>query len=318
MKVLVTGAAGYIGSHVSRALEEAAHEVVRLDDFSTGHERLLAGRPCVRASILDAEAIDDALRGCDAVAHLAGSALVPESVARPEKYWRNNLAGGLVLVERMLAAGVRRLVFASTCAVYGIPARVPIDEDAPHAPVSPYGASKAAFERVLRDVDAAHGLRSVSLRFFNAAGCDARGDLGELHEPETHLIPLALHALRGGRPLVVHGTDFETPDGTCVRDYVDVRDLSRAHLLALEALASGRAIAPALNLGQGSGHSVREVLASCERVVGRPVPSSDGARRPGDPARLVARTGLATRELGWTPRHDLDDMVATTWRFLSG
>jgi UDP-glucose-4-epimerase GalE len=317
MKVLVTGAAGYIGSHVARALEAASHEVVRLDDFSTGHERLLAGRPCVRASIHDAEALDAALRGCDAVAHLAGSALVPESVARPEKYWRNNLAGGLNLLERMLAGGVGNLVFASTCAVYGIPARVPIDDEAPHAPVSPYGASKAAFERVLREVREAHGLRSVSLRFFNAAGCDERGDIGELHEPETHLIPLAIKALRGGRRLVVHGTDFETPDGTCVRDYVDVRDLARAHVSALDALATGRAIPQALNLGQGRGDSVREVLAACASVAGRPVPSDDGPRRPGDPARLVAQADRARVHLGWTAQHGLHDMVATAWHFMS-
>jgi len=320
MKVLVTGAAGYIGSHVALALEEAGHEVAQIDDLSTGHEINLRGRPCVRASLADRATLRGALSGCDAVAHLAGSALVPESVRRPEAYWRNNLANGLVLVEEMLAAGVGRLVFSSTCAVYGLPARVPISEDLPLQPVTPYGASKAAFERVLADCGAAHGLRSVALRYFNAAGCHESGEIGELHDPETHLLPNVLLHLLGRRPeITVFGRDYETPDGTCVRDYVDVRDIATAHLDALRLLAGDAPPdAPflAVNLGHGRGHSVLEVLRACERATGRAATVADGPRREGDPPFLVADAARSRALLGWQPRHDLDDMVETAWRFL--
>ena len=316
MKVLVTGAAGYIGSHVARALEESGHSVVRLDDLSTGHESLAAGRPLVRASLLERDKVAEALRGCDAVAHLAGSALVPESVVRPELYWRNNLAAGLVLVEEMLAQRVLRLAFSSTCAVYGVPAEVPIPEDAPHAPITPYGASKAAFERVLSDMAAAHGLRSVVFRFFNAAGAHETGDIGEIHDPETHLIPIVLQSMAGRRDaFVVHGTDYDTPDGTCLRDYVDVRDIARAHVVALGALADGTLQGGAFNLGHGHGHSVLDVVRACERVTGRKARMSMGPRRPGDPPRLVARIERVREALGWTALHELESMVKTAWRF---
>jgi UDP-glucose-4-epimerase GalE len=320
MRVLVTGAAGYIGSHVARALQEGGHEVVRLDRLSTGRKDLAGGEPLVRASILDAGRVREALQGCDAVAHLAGSALVSESVAKPIDYWRNNLVGGLVLAEEMVAAGVKSLVFASTCAVYGIPHQVPIDEDAPKAPISPYGQSKLAFERLLADVRTAHGLRSVSLRFFNAAGAHERGDIGELHDPETHIIPLVLRAIAGrSEGFTLCGNDFPTEDGTCVRDYVDVRDLARAHVLALQALHEGREdLPPAMNLGQGVGFSNMAVIRTCEEVTGRKAPLAIGPRRAGDPPALVARADRAREALRWTPKHDLRAMVETAWKFMTG
>lgn len=319
MKVLVTGAAGYIGSHVARALEESGHEAMRLDDLSTGHESLAAGRPLLRASLHDRRQVAEALRGCDAVAHLAGSALVPESVEKPELYWRNNLGAGLNLVEGMLAQGIHHLVFSSTCAVYGIPTQVPISEDAPQAPISSYGSSKAAFERLLADVGAAHSLHSISFRFFNAAGAHESGDIGEIHDPETHLIPIVLEVAAGRRKaLIVHGTDYDTPDGTCVRDYVDVRDIARAHVVGLEALASGRSGGGTFNLGHGRGHSVLEVVRTCEAVTGREIPTEMGPRRPGDPPRLIASVDRVRDALGWTARHELASMVETAWRFMEG
>lgn len=317
MKVMVTGGAGYIGSHVARALEEAGHEIVRFDRLSTGRETLAGGKPLVKASLLDRDRVLEALSGCDAVAHLAGSALVGESVLRPEIYWRNNLVAGLTLVECMAETGVDKLVFASTCAVYGTPGTVPIDEDAPKDPINPYGATKLAMERLLADVRAAHGLRSVSLRFFNAAGAHERGDIGELHDPETHLVPIVLQVLAGRRDrVVIFGDDHPTPDGTCVRDYVDVRDLAAAHVLALHALERGDDVPPALNLGHGAGHSVREVIAACERVTGRPARPAVGPRRAGDPPTLVARADRVREALGWSPRHGLEEMVASAWKFL--
>jgi UDP-glucose-4-epimerase GalE len=317
MRVLVTGAAGYIGSAVARSLEEAGHETVRFDDLSTGDERNLAGADCVVASVLDRGALEGALAGCDAVAHLAGAALVPESVRDPEKYWRINLAGGLSLVEAMHATGVRSIVFSSTCAVYGIPETVPITEDLPHRPITPYGASKAAFERVLADARDAHGLRAAIFRYFNASGAHAGGDIGEIHDPETHLIPNVLAAAAGRRDaLTVFGTDYPTPDGTCVRDYVDVRDISSAHVLALEALHSQDLEWLAGNLGTGKGASVMEVLRACEKTVGREITYETGERREGDPPELIAAGGGVARErLGWEPKHDLDDMVSSAWAF---
>lgn len=319
MKVLVTGGAGYIGSHVARALSERGHDVVRIDRLSAGRPNVASGESLVKASILDQSLLRDALKGCDAVAHLAGSALVSESVARPIDYWRNNLVGGLVLVEQMLAQDIRSLVFASTCAVYGIPETVPIDEDAAKAPISPYGQSKLSFERLLHDVRAAHGFESISLRFFNAAGAHERGDIGELHDPETHIIPLVLQAIAGRREgFTLCGNDFPTPDGTCVRDYVDVRDLAHAHVLALEALHEKREMPPAINLGQGVGFSNMQVIRTCEEVTGRAAPVTIGPRRQGDPPALVARADRARDLLKWRPKHDLKAMVETAWKFMTG
>ena len=258
MRVMVTGAAGYIGAHVARGLVEAGHEVVRVDRGSSGRDPLAGDLPLVRASVGDADAMSRALAGCDAIAHLAGSALVGESVAQPLEYWRNNLVAGMVLVEEAVKRDIQAFVFASTCAVYGVPEIVPIDEDALKAPISPYGQSKLAFERVLADCAAAHGLRSTCLRFFNAAGAHERGDIGERHDPETHIIPLVLQAISGQRDgFTLFGDDFPTRDGTCVRDYIDVRDLATAHQVALEALVAGRELPAAMNLGHGVGSSNR-------------------------------------------------------------
>lgn len=318
MRVLVTGAAGYIGSHVALALEESGHEVVRLDDLSTGNKANLLGRPCVTASLSDGERVAAALVGVDAVAHLAGSALVPESVRKPELYWRNNVASALTLLECMRAAGTRRIVFSSTCAVYGLPARVPIPESCPLQPVTPYGSSKAAVERLIRDMGEAHGIEWTVFRYFNAAGAHPTAGIGELHEPETHLIPLALEAIAGHRPpLTVFGTDHETPDGTCIRDYVDVRDIASAHVLALQAMAAGELRHETFNLGHGKGRSVREVLRACGTVTGQAVPVVDGERRIGDPPVLVADARRARTRLGWKPAHDLDDMIHGAWRFVA-
>jgi UDP-glucose 4-epimerase len=217
----------------------------------------------------------------------------------------------------MLAQRISRLVFSSTCAVYGIPAEVPIGEDTPHAPITPYGASKAAFERLLLDVGAAHDLRSIVFRYFNAAGAHEAGDIGELHEPETHLVPIVLEAIAGRRDkLVVHGIDYDTADGTCERDYIDVRDIARAHVVALESLAAGDARGGTFNLGHGRGHSVLDVVRECEAVTGRKAPVEHGPRRPGDPPRLIARVERVREALGWTARHELRSMVETAWRFM--
>ncbi len=318
MKVMVTGAAGYIGTHVARTLVEAGHEVVRVDRAPAERDPLAGTMPIVRASVGDAAAMDRALEGCDAIAHLAGSALVGESVERPLEYWRNNLAEGVALVEQAVRRDIRSLVFASSCAVYGIPDAVPIREDAPKAPISPYGHSKLAFERVLAASRVAHGLRSTSLRFFNAAGAHERGDIGERHEPETHIIPLVLGAIATGGTFTLHGDDFPTSDGTCVRDYIDVRDLARAHVLALDALAAGSDLPEAMNLGHGKGSTNREVIAACEEVTGSAVRVAVGPRRAGDPPALVAHAQLARQALGFEPRHALRDMVSSAWRFMQG
>ena len=321
MKVLVTGGAGYIGSHAVRELREAGHEIAVLDDLSRGHRRSVPPDvPLVRGDLGDAASLARALDGAAAVIHFAGVLSVPESVADPLSYYRINVVKGVALLEAMEAAGVRDRVFSSTCATYGVPTRVPIDEDQPQEPINPYGASKLAFERALAAVCRTGRLRAVALRYFNAAGCHADGTLGEDHRPEEHVIPRAIDAALGrGEPLQIYGEDYDTPDGTCIRDYIHVQDLARAHLLALDVVTrAGSAEAwQAINLGTGEGRSVREVIQAVERAVRKPVPARVGPRRVGDPPRLVAAVERARRVLGFETRHsDLDNIVesAVRWR----
>lgn len=320
-RLLVTGGGGYVGSHALRALRAAGHEAVVLDDLRAGAAEAVGDAPLVRADCGDPAALAAlfAAHGPFAgVLHFAGSISVPESVARPLLYYRNNAAASATLLEAALAHGVRVFVFSSTAAVYGSPARQPIDEDAPLAPESPYGASKAMVERMLADAGAAHGLRWLALRYFNASGADPAGGIGERHDPETHLIPLALEAAAGlRRALPVYGSDWPTPDGTCVRDYVHVSDLAEAHRLGVEALLAGGGPSGAFNLGTGTGRSIREIIAAVERVTGRRVPIEEAPRRPGDPPVLVADATRFCAAFGWTPRHsDIDTIVRTAWAWL--
>jgi len=314
--VLVVGGAGYIGSHAARALRRHGHEVLIYDNLSTGHAFLANGFELVVGDIADAPKLSAALRRVDSVMHFAAHAYVGESVENPQKYFRNNVEAGLVLLNTCLETGIRRFIFSSTCAVYGIPAKVPILESTPRQPLNPYGVTKLFLEHALEAYDRAYGLRFSSLRYFNAAGADESGEIGELHDPETHLIPSALLAASGARgELEVFGTDYPTQDGTCVRDYVHVNDLADAHVLALERLANeGRSIA--MNLGTGKGYSVTEVLQKVEEITGRRVPTRLSPRRPGDPPALVADNRSAAEVLRWTAARSLDDMVGTAWNWL--
>lgn len=314
--VLVTGGAGYIGAHACRALAAAGHLPVCFDDFRTGWREAVRFGPLVEGDLLDRAALDAAFAAHrpDAVMHFAALSLVAESVAEPARYWRNNVGGTLNLLEAMRAAGVGRLVFSSTAAVYGEADQALIPEDAPQRPTSPYGATKAAVERMIADVEAAHGLRAVVFRYFNVAGAAAGAGIGEQHRPETHLIPLVLEAALGRRAAItMHGDDYPTPDGACVRDYLHVEDLAEAHRLGLERLLSGGDGLTA-NLGVGRGYSVREVIARARAVTGREIPALVGPRRPGDPARLVCDPTRAQEALGWrATRSDLDRMIADAW-----
>jgi UDP-glucose-4-epimerase GalE len=316
MKVLVTGGAGYIGSHMVRELLRAGHAVVVLDDLSAGHEDAVPkGTPFVRADVRAREIVLPLLRSeqFGAIFHFASRIQVGESVRDPRLYWRDNLVAGIALLESALDAGIPRFVLSSTAAVYGDPTRVPLGEDHPTAPVSPYGETKLALERVLASYAQAYGLRWAALRYFNAAGADVAAGLAERHDPETHLVPLVLDAALGKHELTVFGDDYETPDGTCVRDYVHVMDLAKAHLAALAHLDRGGE-SGAFNLGTGRGHSVREVIAAAERVTGRPIRWKVGPRRAGDPPVLVASPVRAKEVLGWSPdRPKLDDIVKDAW-----
>lgn len=312
MRILVTGGAGYIGGHTARFLARRGHDVVALDDLSTGHPPSIPGIPLVRLDLTrdDIEAV--LLEGrFDAVMHFAAKCLVPESVAAPALYWRTNQVGGVRLLDAVIARGPKRFVMSSTCATYGLPLRSPIDETHPQAPITSYGRTKLALEHALDDYARAYGLGSIALRYFNAAGAEADGSHGEDHEPETHLVPNVLRAALGGPALKVCGTDYDTPDGTCIRDYVHVDDLARAHLVALERTAAGRF--QAFNIGTGVGSSVREVVDCARRVTGRAIPSADAPRRPGDPARLVADVRKARDELGFQAERSLEDIVRTAW-----
>jgi len=317
MHVLVTGGAGYIGSHAVVRLLEAGHEVTVVDNLSTGHRGAVPAERLFQCDIADTDRLVTLMRQrrVDAVMHFAASCLVPESVADPAKYYENNVIGTLRLLAAMRQADVRLIVFSSTCATYGLPSRVPIPEDERQEPINPYGFSKLAIERALRDYAAAYGLGAVALRYFNAAGADPSGRMGEDHEPETHLIPIVLQVALGQRPHVkIYGTDYPTPDGTCIRDYIHVLDLAEAHRLALERLAPGRF--DAYNLGTGRGYSVREVIDVARRVTGRKIEAVEAARRPGDPPELVAAADRVRRELGWRPQHsELEHIIETAWRW---
>jgi UDP-glucose 4-epimerase len=318
VKIMVTGGAGYIGSVVAEQLVADGREVVVFDDLSKGHaDAVPDGAELVRANLIDGRALRVALaRGVDAVVHMAASSLVGESVGDPAVYYLNNLVAGLGLLDAMREVGVRSLVLSSTAAVYGEPTKQPIEEDDPTSPTNPYGETKLAFERAMRWYDQAYGLRFCSLRYFNAAG--ASEQRGERHDPETHLIPLVLEAASGRLPeVVVFGGDYPTRDGTCIRDYVHVVDLAHAHVLALDALASGRPSA-IYNLGcGGEGYSVREVIDVAQEVTGRALRVHTGPRRPGDPAVLVASSERIQAELGWRPElQSLREIVGSAWRFL--
>ena len=318
MKILVTGGAGYIGSHMVRLLLEHGHEVVTVDDLSTGFRDAILGGEFVNASLLDKAALAG-LFGAhrfDAVMHFAGFIAVGESVCDPAKYYQNNLTGTLNLLDAMRAHGVNKLVFSSTAAIFGVPQYVPIDELHPQAPINPYGMTKWVAERIFRDYDSAYGMRSVSLRYFNAAGASPDGVLGERHDPETHLIPLALRVAKGELfELTVYGMDYDTPDGTCIRDYIHIMDLCSAHLLALQHLTSGGE-SRAYNLGNGQGYSVKEVIQIVEHVTGKKVPVQYGSRRAGDPPRLVADARKICKDWGWSPRFGaLEQIIAHAWQW---
>ncbi len=321
MRILVTGGAGYVGSVSVERLVAAGHEVVVLDDLSTGHREAVPGVASLHVgSYGDPDAMARLLARArvDAILHCAARSLVSESVRDPARYFRENVVGGLVLLDAARTTGIARIVFSSTAATYGVPSVTPIPETAPLAPINPYGETKRGFEGALRFYGEAYGLRSVSLRYFNVAGATERN--GELHNPETHLIPNVLRAAETDTPFTVFGTDYPTPDGTCIRDYIHVADLADAHLRALEAsseaVADGAAPAVAYNLGIGRGFSVRAVLAACEAVVGRTIPVTTGPRRAGDPPVLVAAVDRAASELGWTAvRPSLEEMIGSAWEW---
>ncbi|MDX2101924.1 MAG: UDP-glucose 4-epimerase GalE [Alphaproteobacteria bacterium] len=303
--ILVTGGAGYVGSHAAKALAAAGFLPVTLDDLSRGHRDAVRWGPLETVSLLDTSAVTEVLarHRPAAVMHFAALAYVGESVVDPAPYWRVNVGGSLSLLEAMRATGVSALVFSSTCATFGLPEQLPIAADAPQRPINPYGATKLAVERMLADCEVAYGIRSVALRYFNAAGADPEGEIGEDHDPETHLIPLAIaSALGTGPQLTINGDDWPTPDGTCVRDYIHVTDLADAHVRALRHLLAGGASAR-VNLGTGQGTSIREILSAVEQATGRPVPYQMGPRRPGDPPVLVADPTAAREVLGWQPVH---------------
>jgi len=322
--VFVTGGAGYVGSHAVLGLAAAGHDVVVYDDLSAGHaeavDRIAAAFPersvtLVRGDIGDCDEVAAALRDAQpiAVMHFAARLLVGESMVKPFDYYRTNVTGTLAVLEAMATTGVKAFVFSSTAATFGEPETTPIDERHPQRPINPYGESKFTVERALPHLERAHGIRSIALRYFNASGADPEGRIGEDHEPEEHLIPRALAAVQGGAALVVFGDDYPTSDGTCIRDFVHVSDLAAAHLGALQALAAGGA-SSAYNLGNGEGMSVRAVIECVERVTGHAVPHRIGPRRPGDPARLVASSARAGRELGWRPKFAaLETIVGTAW-----
>jgi UDP-arabinose 4-epimerase len=316
--VLVTGGAGYVGSHTAKALAQAGYHPVTLDNLGRGFAHAVRWGPLEQGDVLDRSFLDAAIKRWQpqAVLHFAAFSYVGESVTAPGLYYRNNVVGSLTLLEAMRDHAISNIVFSSTCATYGLPVRLPLSEDHPQAPINPYGASKLMVERLLADFGSAHGLRSVALRYFNAAGADPDGEIGENHDPETHLIPLAIGAALGIQPkLKIFGTDYETADGTCIRDYIHVTDLAAAHVAALRHLEAGGA-SQACNLGTGAGLSVRAILTEVERIAGRPVPAEEGPRRAGDPPELVADPARARQLLGWVPqRSDIASVISTAYEW---
>jgi len=313
MKILVVGGAGYIGSICAELLLDEGHEVEVFDNLTEGHRAAIDPRArFVEGDLQNRQAIEAALTTArpDAVMHFAANALVGESMQNPSKYFRNNIANGLNLLDAMVATGVRQLVFSSTCAIFGPPERVPIDETLPARPINPYGESKLAFEKILRWYDEIHGLRFVSLRYFNAAGASEK--FGEDHRVETHLIPNVLKVALGEKPHVeIYGTDYETPDGTCIRDYIHIVDLANAHILAL-----GAAKSEFYNLGTGGGSSVREMIAACRKITGCKIDIVEKPRRPGDPPRLIASSEKIKKELGWQPHfQSLEAIIESAWKW---
>jgi UDP-arabinose 4-epimerase len=318
LKILVTGGAGYIGSHTCKALAAAGHDPIVLDNLSTGHRWAVKWGPLVVADIADRAQVANAVKefDIDAVIHFAAHAYVGESIQQPQKYFNNNVTKTLALLDTLLEAGVFKFVFSSSCATYGLPQTSSINEDHPQNPISPYGASKLFAEKILYWYDKAHGMRHVNLRYFNAAGADPDGEIGEDHEPETHLVPLVIAAAQGvNRPVEIFGTDYQTPDGTAMRDYVHVSDLANAHVSALDHLFIGRESA-SVNLGTGHGHSIREVISAVQAVSGREVPFVEGPRRAGDPPILVANPQLGQTLLRWrSTKSDLRNIVRTAWEW---
>ncbi len=315
MRVLVTGGAGYVGSHAAKFLAANGHDVVIVDNLAEGHRAAVGKLPLVVADLLNQAAIVDVLKThrIEAVMHFAAFAYVGVSVTEPAKYYHNNIVGTLALLDAMLAADVKRIVFSSTCATYGIPTKVPIREDHPQAPINPYGFTKLAIEHALSDYAHAYGLGYAALRYFNASGAAEDGTIGEDHDPETHLIPLVLQVALGQRENVaIFGTDYPTPDGTCVRDYIHVDDLAAAHVLAIEKLGEGTALK--LNLGTGRGASVQEVVDIARSVTGHKIPTKQAERREGDPPELVADPAAAKREIGWVAKHqDMRGIIESAW-----
>lgn len=319
--ILVTGGAGYIGSHAVLSLRQAGYDVVVLDNLVYGHRDVV--EDVLKVELIEGDISDRALldqvfasRNISAVMHFAAYAYVGESVTEPDKYYRNNFVGTLTLLEAMLAASIKTFVFSSTCATYGVPDTVPIPEDHPQNPINPYGATKLMVERVLKDFDPAYGLKSVCFRYFNAAGADPESRLGEDHSPETHIIPLVLLTALGKRESVsIFGTDYPTPDGSCIRDYIHVTDLAQAHVLGLEYLLKG-GDSTIFNLGNGNGFSVKEVIETARQVTGQPISALECDRRPGDPPALVGSSDRARSILGWNPQYaDLKTIITHAWNW---
>ncbi|MGE5582604.1 MAG: UDP-glucose 4-epimerase GalE [Bacillota bacterium] len=318
MKVLVAGGAGYIGSHVVLDLNRRGHQPVVLDNLVKGHRQAVVAGKFIQGDVGDKELVKRIVReeGIEAAVHLCAYSLVGESVGEPAKYFQNNIGNGLHFLDALRESGVKSLVFSSTAAVYGEPERTPIPEDHPKNPTNPYGFSKLTFEGILKAYDLAYGLKYISLRYFNAAGADPEAEIGEDHQPETHLIPIVLQTALGIRPYIeIFGTDYHTPDHTCIRDYIHVSDLAQAHILALEALGQG-ASSTIYNLGNGLGYSNRQVIEVAKEVTGREIPVKEGPRRPGDPAVLVASSNRLQAELGWRPQYpQLEKIIETAWRW---